>query len=564
MVKSSPSWCFPIVTAAIVDAVAKGGEGAGRRILLLCLFQAVLLVQNIPTHTLFARLQNGSLRRAESRIRMSLLRKLLRLSFSFHDGTRSGVLQAKVLRDAEAASRLAQQLIGLLLSASTKIAIPLAVTLSKDPRMALVFAVALPLPVILIRMFKRRIRENASEYRRDIEGMNAQLSESLTMLPLVRVHATEEAELGRLSEAIGKVEASGKRLDIFNGIFGSTSWVAFEVASLACLGFTAMLGLKGGLSIGDIVLYNGFFVSILGSVDAALNVLPELTRGFESLSSISELLNSPEDEDDRGKLPVREVKGAFTFEEVGYRYPKGSGAVLHGLSFEVSPGTSVAVVGESGSGKSTLMGLVTGVLAPTEGRVLLDGRDLRSLRLRDYRARLSVVSQNILLFSGSVRENLCYGLEGISAERLEAALEAANALGFVRELPEGLETSLGELGGRLSGGQRQRLAIARALVRDPQVLVLDEATSALDRENESLVQEALERLMAGRTTFIVAHRLSTIRKATRILVLGDGRLVESGSWAELNAGEGPFARMTGAFGQFPSIATSPRDAVAGG
>jgi ATP-binding cassette subfamily B protein len=563
LVKSSPVWSFPIVTAAIIDATSGGLAGATPRILGLACLQLVLLLQNIPTHTVFARLLNGSVRRMEARLRLGIVRKLQQLSFAFLDGSRSGALQTKILRDAEALGILSQQIFGQVLSGLTHLVIPLAVTLYKDPRIALLFALVLPLPLVLVGAFHRRIGENAKLYRRDLEGMNARLAESLAMLSLVRAHGAEERELELVSEKVERVADSGRRLDVFNGIFGSTSWVVFQVTSLGCLVFTALLALGGSVTVGEIILYNGFFVSILGSVTGLAGALPDFARGLESLASLREVLNAPESEDDAGKLEVGEIAGAFSFEAIHFGYPKGSGEVLSGLSFEAAAGSRIAVVGESGSGKSTLMGLITGVLAPSSGRILLDGRDLRSLRLRDYRTRLSLVSQQVLLFSGSVRDNLCYGLEDVTTSRIEEALEAARALEFVRALPQGLETGLGELGGRLSGGQRQRLAIARALIRDPRVLILDEATSALDAENERLVQEALGRLMAGRTTFIVAHRLSTVRNANLIVVLKKGRVAETGSWDSLVRRDGDFARMAGLSGQPAPFGLDPYQTVEG-
>jgi ATP-binding cassette subfamily B protein len=549
LVKSSPAWAFPIVTAGIVDAVARGGPEARYRVLALAGLMFVLLLQNIPMHTLFARLLNGAVRRMEARARLDLVRKLQQLPFSFLEDMKSGALQTKILRDAEALGLLSQQVFNQSLSALTHILIPLGITLAKDPRIALLFVAVLPLPLVLVSAFMRRIGENARAYRRDLEGMNARFSESLMMMGLVRAHGSEETELERVALTVEKVAGSGRRFDIFNGIFGSTAWVVFQVTSLGCLVLTALLALAGSVSVGEIVLYNGFFVSILGSVGGLIGALPDLTRGFESLASIREILDAPELEEDEGKTAVGEVHGAFSFENLRFSYPRGKTEVLSGLSLEVAPGARVAVVGESGAGKSTLVGLVTGVLEPTGGRILLDGRDLRSLRLREYRARLSVVGQAPILFSGSVRDNLSFGLEEVADSRLEEALAAARALDFVRALPQGLDAELGECGGRLSGGQKQRLTIARALLRDPRVLILDEATSALDLENELLVQEALERLMAGRTTFIVAHRLSTIRNATSIVVLKKGRVAEAGNWKDLVASGGDFARMVGAQGR---------------
>jgi ATP-binding cassette, subfamily B, bacterial len=261
------------------------------------------------------------------------------------------------------------------------------------------------------------------------------------------------------------------------------------------------------------------------------NMLPLITRGFDGLRSIGEVLECPDIEDNRGKQSVTRVRGEFVFENVGFTYDKDGNApvALRGISFTVAAGETIGIVGPSGSGKSTLANLITGFYRPTNGRIMLDGVDMNTIDLRSYRQHLAVVGQQTILFNGTLRENIVYGQRAVPESDLVKAVVAANADYFIRELPRGLDTELGVGGVQLSGGQRQRIAIARALLRDPCVLILDEATSALDAEGEAVVQQALDRLMAGRTTFIIAHRHAVLRGANRILTLDKGRLVEIGA-----------------------------------
>jgi ATP-binding cassette subfamily B protein len=282
---------------------------------------------------------------------------------------------------------------------------------------------------------------------------------------------------------------------------------------------------------------------IVGAVNLILNSYPDLARGFESIRSIGEILESPDIEQNEGKLKVNSVQGHFKFENVSFQYEKGAQHAVKNFSLEINPGESIAFVGESGSGKSTLMNLVMGFRRPSEGRIILDGKDMQELDLRQYRRFLAVVPQNTILFSGSVRENIMYGIDKISDNEIWDILNTANASKFVSKLSKGLDTQLGEGGARLSNGQRQRIAIARAFIRNPKVIVLDEATSALDVLSESLIKEALKRLIKGRTTLIVAHRLSTISDANRIVVMKNGSCVETGTHAELMDAKGDFYKF---------------------
>jgi ATP-binding cassette subfamily B protein len=270
---------------------------------------------------------------------------------------------------------------------------------------------------------------------------------------------------------------------------------------------------------------------------------PQITRGGEAVSSIGEVLAAPDIEKNQGKLAVARVTGAFAFEKVSYTYPSAKTPAIDDVSFTIREGECVAFVGGSGAGKSTILNLIIGFRRPVRGRILLDGADMETLDLRTYRKSLAVVTQQTILFSGAIRDNITYGQGKVDDRKVQEAIDMANAAEFISRFPGGLKTIIGEGGKTLSGGQMQRVAIARALIRDPRVIILDEATSSLDVISEFQVQQAIERLIKGRTTFIVAHRLSTIRIADRIVVMKNGRCEEMGTHDELLAKKGEFFHL---------------------
>lgn len=541
VIKHSPVWVLPIVSANIINIVSNPEQSSLQTLVTNVIVMIFLLLQNIPAHTMYVRFLSKAVWSVQTRLRSAMVRRLQQLSISYHNDSQSGRLQTKVLRDVEAVEMLSHQLINGFASGTISIVVAFTYTLSKNPLIAMFYVLTIPVASVLVYMFRGKMKSQNREFRQEIENMTASVSETIDMIPLTRAHGLETVEIKKTDSALDKVRDKGFRLDILNAVFGSSAWVVFQVFQVLCLLLTGYMAYKKMIPAGDIVLYQGFFNTIISAVSNMINIYPQLAKGMESINSIGEIMANEDIEDNIGKKQVTAVAGEFKFENLYFSYVEEH--AVRNFNLEVQKGESIALVGASGAGKSTVLNLIIGLQQPTSGRVLLDGQDMSTLDLRTYRRHIAVVPQNTLLFSGSIKDNITYGLEDVSEERFNRVLEMSNAKEFIEQLPEGADTLIGEHGNRLSGGQRQRIAIARALVRDPQIIILDEATSALDSISEYQVQLAIQELIKGRTTFIVAHRLSTIRNVDRIVVMKDGSCVEVGTYKELIELDGEFRKL---------------------
>src|SRR5215469_12118349 len=544
ILKQSPASLLPLVVGMIVDALTRSGDTAFPRVLWIAGVYFLLLLQNPLMHTLFVRLMSGTLRQMQFLMRSALVERLQQLSITFYEEKQASALQTKILRDVDAIDGLCRHLMNTGLNGLLVMVYVTVIALTRQPLLAIYFLVTVPAGVALLKLFDRRFREQYQAMRTESEQMSARVGEMLQMLPVTRAHGLESVETRGVRTLFERVRERGMQTDTLTEFFASSSWFVFMLFQLACLVFSAWLVVHHRITVGDAVMYFTYFGMLIGAVQQFLSVFPALAQGADAIRSLGEILEADHVEQNEGKSPAPQpLRGELVFDHVSFSYPRGREAALEDISLRIKPGETIAFVGESGSGKSTLVNLAIGFRVPSQGTVSLDGHDLQTIDLRTYRRQIGVVPQNTILFNGSLRENVIYGLEKVSDQTVWQALADANLASFVESLPKQLDTPLGESGARLSGGQRQRLAIARSLVRNPRLVILDEATSALDTESERLVQEALVRLTEGRTTLIVAHRFSTIRHARRIVVLRGGRIVETGAQAELMARKGHFARL---------------------
>jgi len=479
-------------------------------------------------------------------IRLAVQRNLLRLSPAFFEENRPSEIASRLTAD----TTIIEQLVGTTVSVALRNAVMavggILYLFTLSPKLTGLMLLGIPVVVVPIVVLGRRVRNVSRSSQDRVADVGAMISEVLGAMKIVQAFGQQDREAARFAGAVESVFSTARRRIVLRAVmtaivialvFGSITLVMWQGALDVASG-----RLSGG-TIAAFVLTGGLVAGAFGSLT---EVYGDLLRGSGAAGRLAELLHEQPTirVPAAPKLLPEPARGHVIFDDVSFRYPtRPEVLALEHFSLDVAPGETVAVVGPSGAGKSTLFQLIQRFYDPEAGRILFDGVALPEADPADIRERIAMVPQETVIFGASARDNLRYGHWESSDDALWAAAEAANAAEFLRKLPQGLDTFMGEGGARLSGGQRQRLAIARALLRDAPLLLLDEATSALDAESERLVQQALDRLMENRTTLVIAHRLATVRAASRIIVMDEGRIVESGTHQTLIRDSGLYARL---------------------
>ncbi len=558
LISTGAALLLPLVIGGLVGEVVGAGDTAGLDQILLMLIGITLVLAVAG----FA--QTWSLgvigERIVARMRAQVFDRLVTLELDFYVHRRVGELISRLSSDVTQVRSMLTQTLASLLSSLLGLIGAMVILFLLSPSLLVVILALVPAIVIIAVVFARPLRRLSTRVQDAIAASTTTAEEALSGIRVVKSFGREDWERHRYGEDLRDVVGIATRLVTWRGLFGAMMTVLGFGTLIILLWFTGHQVIEGTLTLAALTSFLLYGITIGTSLSTIAGLYGQFQEGAGAVARVFEIIDErPTIREDASAGPIGDVAGRITFEGVTFGYGDER-AVLRDIDLDIAAGEVLAVVGPSGAGKTTFCNLIPRLWDVSEGRMLIDGRDVRDVRLRGLREAVSLVPQDATLFGGTVEENIRYGRLDATDEELIAAARAANAHDFIEALPDGYATVLGDRGTRLSGGQRQRVAIARAILKDAPILILDEATSSLDNESERLVQEALANLMSSRTTIVVAHRLSTIRSADRIAVLDDGWLLELGTHEELLVTDGLYAhlwRLQASERSLPASASEP-------
>jgi len=541
VIASGTNLAVPLFIKQMVDVVMVEKDLSHLNQIALSI--ALLFLLQLVCSTLHNYLFDLTEKRIIADFRKKIFNHLHNLSLNFFTKRRTGEIVSRMTNDVTAIENLITDLPATLLQQSIRLFGGIIIIIYMNWKLTFMILALTPILVLFARTFGRRLKKLSKEFQDKLATATTIIEENISCIQIVKSFVRDTLERERFSRAIEDSFQTAKSRVIISSFFGPTiGFIAFSV-SLALLWYGGRAVITGDISPGELIAFILYATIIAGPMGSFARLYARLQEGIGSGERIFEILDQQSEiQEPANPTILANIKGNIEVHKLQFHYQPGQ-EILKGLNFSVPAGKMTALVGPSGSGKSTLVKLLHRFYDPTRGQILIDNVPLTSLKLENYWQQIGIVPQETILFGGSIEDNILYAKPGASQEEMKNAAKTANAHDFIQSFPKGYQTIVGEKGIRLSAGQRQRIAIARAILKNPQILILDEATSALDNESELLIQDALDHLMQGRTSIVIAHRLSTIHKADQILVLDGGRIVESGDHAKLMETKGLYHRL---------------------
>lgn len=544
IVASAISLAIPLVVRYITSDVIYLETGAEERIIHLGLILVGLVVIQFFANYYITDVGHVMGAKMEYNMRAEIFSHLQKLSFSFYDDQKTGQLMSRITNDLFEITELLHHGPENIVISLIKIIGAFIILMGISKYLTAAAFILLPFMFVFVFFLNKKMRRTFRENRNKVAEINSRAEDNLSGIRVVKSFANEDIEIDKFKEGNDAFLSAKKRNYLYLGLFQSGMTAFILLVNIAVIIAGAILITKGYVKIPDFIAFILYINTFTEPIRVLVDFTEQFQNGYTGFERFTEILNiEPDIKDKDGAVDLTDVKGDIVFEDVSFKYKEGAHRVLRHIDLDIKAGSYVALVGSSGGGKTTLCSLIPRFYDVTGGSIRIDGKDIRDIRLKSLRDHIGIVQQDVYLFAGTVIENISYGKPGSTREEIIEAAKLANAHDFIMELPNGYDTDIGQRGIKLSGGQKQRLSIARVFLKNPPILIFDEATSALDNESENIVKESLEKLARNRTTIVIAHRLSTVRNAERILVLTEKGIEESGTHDELMEKGGIYAGL---------------------